>query len=673
MIRSKTSEVEVISNLGADRLKMAIDPAGMVHITDLLTNMYSDEELAVLREYSTNARDSHIVRGHGKGYNPERPIEVTLPVSSWELPSETRGRFLKIRDYGVGLSVEEIAEIYSFYGKSTKDEDNEQNGMMGIGGKSGLVDTFGSFKLTGIKDGKKTIVMVGRNEATEPVMDLVSVTETDEPQGVEIELPAPKRHWLRDRAEHLFKFWPEGSVLVDGKAPKRLKAKIQVTPEILIAEGLEHNYSRSDFIVMADVPYPVQLDGKLADGHSLVVYVPTGAVDIAPSREALRMTERTKDEIARLMAEYDQKVQTVIQDSVAAAKSKAEAVQVAMRWRSSFASKRELDVKWRGQKLPMYFEAGKVHKYDGKMAGAIIVTKHDDDKLSRHDRNEKIFVGTLVDSVLVHGYNVTGRFAPVHKRKLEKWAKDHGFEPEHYVLTENKIAHGWINSTMRVDWETVKAIKVNQVKDKDGTPRIKGSYPMWTGRDEYSNGTPAADIDTSRPIFWCDPTFMSCTGGYGRNSKTYRSMIYDRYPDAYVVELTSNRITKFERDFPQARRARVIFDEIYAELEAKVTPRDRKRFAVEACGNVHLLKTLDKDRVEDPEVKKAIRWANTKVNEPLKEYMDKVLRQIGRSHSHNLTVKWKNPLDAYPLASAHHLEHTYTYMNAVYAATKESK
>jgi hypothetical protein len=38
-----------------------------------------------------------------------------------------------------------------------------------------------------------------------------------------------------------------------------------------------------------------------------------------------------------------------------------------------------------------------------------------------------------------------------------------------------------------------------------------------------------------------------------------------------------------------------------------------------------------------------------------------------------LKVKWVNPLDNYPLASSQNIEHTYLYINAVYAAKGQYK
>lgn len=662
MIRDKTSDVEVLTTLGADRLKMGIDPDGMVHITDLLTNMYSDEELAVLREYSTNARDSHIAAGC-----PERPIEVTLPCNHYEIPSVTKGRFLKIKDYGVGLSTTEIEEVYSFYGKSTKDETNEQNGMMGIGGKSGLVSTFGSFTLTAVKDGIKTVVVVGRNEATEPVMDLVSVNETDEPNGVEVMLPTPKHHGLRSKAKDLFQFWPEGSVLVDGETPDRLAPKIEVTSTVWIVDGLYSKNQRTDFLIMADVPYPVQFDAKLADGYSLVVFVETGSVNIAPSREALRMTQKTKDEIARLTAEYDQSIKDVIQDNVNAAKTKAEAVKVALRWKAAFASEADLMVKYRGQKVPMRFT-----QKDERGRGAITVTENGSEKLSKHDVQEQIYIGTLMDAVLVHGYDAK-KFTPAMKRKLEKWAEDKGFKPEHFVLTYNRLAHGWIPSTMRIDFETIRAIRITTVKGRDGVNRPRGSYDMWID-SKFRTGIPADQIDLSEDIFWMERGWFSAEGRYYGRRKSRQNWIMETYPNATFVEMTSNRIDKFRRDFPQARHSQEVIKEIYETFKQGVKKADLVRIQMEQDGNNSLLRSLNTNRIDDPAIAKAQRQVNKPINEALQQKMNDIRYLVGYVTMDNdpfFTGKWNNPIDKYPLISGANKEHSYIYMNAVYAQEKK--
>ena len=95
----------------------------VAHIFSILRNqLYSNKVLAVIREYSTNAYDAHIEA------NVERPIEITLPTSF----SPT---FI-VRDFGFGLSPDDVQNIFASYGASTKRNTNEQVGMLGLGSKS---------------------------------------------------------------------------------------------------------------------------------------------------------------------------------------------------------------------------------------------------------------------------------------------------------------------------------------------------------------------------------------------------------------------------------------------------------------------------------------------------------------------------------------------------------
>ena len=83
MIPAKTG-IRKSSTFEGESIEMSIDQNSLAHIMSVLTNLYSDPEMAVLREYSSNARDSHIASG-----NPD-PIEVNLPT--------TLSPFLTIQD-----------------------------------------------------------------------------------------------------------------------------------------------------------------------------------------------------------------------------------------------------------------------------------------------------------------------------------------------------------------------------------------------------------------------------------------------------------------------------------------------------------------------------------------------------------------------------------------------
>ena len=133
-------------NLASSGIKntvsFGIKEGGFAHIFNVLRNqLYSDKYKAVLREYAVNGVDAHIEAGC-----PDRPIEFTLPTAL--SPN------LKIRDFGVALTQQEVNEIYAFYGESTKRNTNSQTGMLGIGSKSAFA--YGdNFVINSFVDGKK--------------------------------------------------------------------------------------------------------------------------------------------------------------------------------------------------------------------------------------------------------------------------------------------------------------------------------------------------------------------------------------------------------------------------------------------------------------------------------------------------------------------------------------
>src|SRR5688500_7096953 len=120
-------DVDIKSNLTGYDVEMKLDENATAELMDVLTGLYSDEERALIREYSTNARDAHLHTGI------VRPSEVETPNSL----SPTR----IIRDFGEGLSKDDIIEVYSKYGASTKRDSNEYVGMLGLGCKSALTYT----------------------------------------------------------------------------------------------------------------------------------------------------------------------------------------------------------------------------------------------------------------------------------------------------------------------------------------------------------------------------------------------------------------------------------------------------------------------------------------------------------------------------------------------------
>src|SRR5574343_107469 len=89
----------------------------------LSDTIYSNKGLAVVRELGCNAYDAHVMVGREND-----PFEVHIP--------DAADKTFRIRDYGPGLSPEDMHSIYSTYGHSTKTEDERTTGALGIGSKS---------------------------------------------------------------------------------------------------------------------------------------------------------------------------------------------------------------------------------------------------------------------------------------------------------------------------------------------------------------------------------------------------------------------------------------------------------------------------------------------------------------------------------------------------------
>ena len=122
----------------------SMDKEDMNEIFKILrSSVYSNKPLCVIKEYSSNAMDSHIDVG-----KENLPIEITMP-NAFNLD-------LKIKDFGLGLSEEDVYSIFTKYGKSTKRQKKLLTGSMGIGSKSAfaltdsftVISTFNNLKTT---------------------------------------------------------------------------------------------------------------------------------------------------------------------------------------------------------------------------------------------------------------------------------------------------------------------------------------------------------------------------------------------------------------------------------------------------------------------------------------------------------------------------------------------
>jgi len=133
--------------------------------------LYTDKIGSIIRELSSNAIDGQRAQG-----NLEKPFDIFLPCK--ENPK------FCIRDYGTGLSPDDIESVYTRYFESTKDQNEDDIGGFGLGAKTPFAYTD-SFIVRSYFNGKVytyTIAFSG----DQPEYELQFVQDTDEPNGLEV-------------------------------------------------------------------------------------------------------------------------------------------------------------------------------------------------------------------------------------------------------------------------------------------------------------------------------------------------------------------------------------------------------------------------------------------------------------------------------------------------------
>jgi hypothetical protein len=289
---------EVSTNL--ETVKMTIAAEGIDYLMHNLTNLYSDPITAVVREYVSNAIDSHVRAGQVK------PVEVSTP-------DQTNGSII-VRDFGVGLSKDEIANVYSRYGLSTKNGNNDEIGGFGLGCKSALAITD-RFDIVSVKDGYETIAYIQKNNKGVGVVHFVSNTPTTSPNSTTITIPVEGKLASRmshQEAQTLLRGLNPGLVVVNASAPESVYGDawtVAYNAGTRAGSYRKWNYGRDRYsnkktiiATIGGVVYDIESFKRHSPRISNFFYIsnyetsvdlPIGSVDLTPSREAIMENPRS--------------------------------------------------------------------------------------------------------------------------------------------------------------------------------------------------------------------------------------------------------------------------------------------------------------------------------------------------------------------------------------------
>lgn len=139
----------------------------------LSDGLYKDKIGSMIRELISNACDSQREKG-----NESTPIKITLP-------SKLSQMFI-IRDFGTGLSEDNMKKVYTTYFNSTKSSDNIFKGGFGLGSKTPLCYNKEQFLVNSYYEGYKLSYMVYVDDTGVPKLKQLSKTKTNEETGLEV-------------------------------------------------------------------------------------------------------------------------------------------------------------------------------------------------------------------------------------------------------------------------------------------------------------------------------------------------------------------------------------------------------------------------------------------------------------------------------------------------------
>jgi len=292
MIAETTNNTIIRSNIQNESF-FSIKEENQAHIFSILrSQLYSDKLLAVIREYSTNALDAHVAS------NVNVPIKITLP-SIW-----CDGKFT-IRDYGNGLSYDDIINVFASYGESTKRNTNNQVGMLGLGSKSAFAYT-NTFIITSYNNGIKSVYNAFIDESNKGVVSLVSTEGTDE-TGIEICIPIKSEDskQLYDKCYNFFKYW-DVTPSFNNRLNEDIKSFKQ-KPYILKSDGWfvtrQEFRDHSLLVHMGNICYPVNVESaripeekrQLFRQNYYAIHLTANIGDVtnSASRESLELNDKT--------------------------------------------------------------------------------------------------------------------------------------------------------------------------------------------------------------------------------------------------------------------------------------------------------------------------------------------------------------------------------------------
>lgn len=281
---------------------------GMVinsHAFDLVINkLYTRPIDTIVQELVSNAWDAH------QTANALRNIEVTAPTSL--TPS------LIVKDYGTGLSEEDIENVYTKVFVSTKQSDNNTLGGYGLGCKSPYAYTD-TFTVESRFNGIRSFYTMFKDATGLPCYTKMGEATTDEHAGLTITIPI--------KHDDLSKFWValERLCFFDNVSINSAYVDCNVTCLMKTATGGFYKLPVDNglYIKINSVLYRIDIHNLALGstytyswGCSIVLDARIGEFPITPSKETIIINEvslkQIRTKLERFKDEFLENIQRLI-------------------------------------------------------------------------------------------------------------------------------------------------------------------------------------------------------------------------------------------------------------------------------------------------------------------------------------------------------------------------
>lgn len=595
-----TKDIRTDGSLGGREIKMSLDANSLVHLMSVLSDMYSDPAGAVIREYTTNALDSHLAAGQS------RPVELGTP--------SRLSPYFTVQDFGVGMSEDDIENIYSQFGNSTKRGNNLEAGMLGLGSKSALTFTE-QFNLITVKDGTRLLVSISRSSDGSGSIEIVDSRPTDEPNGVLIKVPVQvDMDEFNDKVHEFAKYVTKGMIIVNGQEPD--SDLEYVTSDLAIVP--RGSYSNSeDRVVMGNVSYPT--GNQLIGTHQVIYFIGMGEVDFTPAREELMDTSITRATLRKMEAEFETYFKGHLERQIEECETSREAFELSEKYRRDFRS-RNLSFFYRGTALPT-------------MVAAQVAAWSTNIDTGRTSYGPVQFNGLYSNGINDKMLIVTGwknnKFTKVQARKLKEYLTKIGRGTEYQViLQEYKPFPELFRENTVVSWDEVRKMTV------PAKAKVARTAKTW----ELIGGA-----QPKKSFTWCVPD-AKLDIYYGSKSLVEGSSVFMNVvdDDTQFVYVTPSQEDRFKKLYPKAKFIADYYHKFVTDYLMGMTKEDFEFFDYFYTGNRNDY-LLDWTKIDDPELSKILRYTGSGYAEGPEETRYKRARDAANQLPWREREKYKFP------------------------------